>query len=213
MARPFVRLFALCSWISVCGCVDRPTRIQAPSWNPSGFADEVMEKLDTNGDSQINAGELAAAPGLAFGAKSIDTNSDGMLSRDELIDRFQIYVDRRVGLTSKEIRFLYKGRPLAGAEVRLVPEFFLADLLEPARGTTNEGGSVIPEIANNELRTPVMQSGYYRVEITSPRVDLPPQFNTATTVGVEVAAAADDGSAYGPIIIQLDDKKKTGGKS
>ncbi len=77
MARPFVRLFALCWWIPVCGCVDKPSRVQAPSWDPSGFADAVMEKLDTNGDSQIAKGELAAAPGLEFGAKFIDTNSDG----------------------------------------------------------------------------------------------------------------------------------------
>jgi hypothetical protein len=211
MARPLFWLFALCCWIAVCGCVDRPSRVQAPSWDPSGFADEVIEKLDTSGDGQIDSTELAAAPGLAFGAKAIDTNSDGQLSRDELVERFQSYVKLRIGLTSKEIRFLYKGRPLAGAEVRLVPEFFLEDLLQPATGTTNEGGSVIPEIENNELRTPLMQSGYYRVEITSPHVTLPPQFNTATTVGVEVAAAADDGSTYGPIIIQLD--KISGGKS
>jgi hypothetical protein len=211
MAGRFVRLFVLYWWIPFCGCADQPSRIAALSWDPSGFADVAMEKLDTNGDGQVDDTELAVAPGLAFGAKSIDSNSDGQLSRDELVERFKTYVDRRVGLTSKEIRFLYKGRPLVGAEVRLVPEFFLEDLLEPAAGTTDEGGSVMPEIANNELRTPAMRPGYYRVEITSPRVDLPPQFNTATTVGVEIAGAADDGSTYGPIIIQLD--KKTGGKS
>jgi hypothetical protein len=94
--------------------------------------------------------------------------------------------------------------------VRLVPEFFLTDLLEPATGTTDEGGSVYPGIADNELRTPAMRSGYYRVEITSPHVTLPPQFNTATTVGVEIGDAAD-ASTYGPIIIQLD--KISGGKS
>src|SRR5919106_1598400 len=104
MARRFVRLFALCWWIPVCGCVDKPSRIQAPSWDPSGFADAVMEKLDTNGDSQIDQGELAAAPGLEFGAKFIDANSDGQLSHEELVKRFQFYVDRRIGLTSKSMQ-------------------------------------------------------------------------------------------------------------
>ncbi len=209
MARPLVRLFALCWWIPVCGCVDRPSRVQAPSWDPSGFAQQVMEKLDTNGDSQIDEGELAAAPGLDFGARFIDSNSDGQLSQEELVKRFQFYVDRRIGLTNKSMQFIYKGRPLAGAEVRLVPEFFLTDLLEAATGTTDNSGMVLPDIASNDLRTPLMRPGYYRVEIAK----LPAEFNSATTVGVELSPASDDASTYGPIVIRLDDKKKAGGKS
>ena len=211
MARPFVRLFALCWWIPVCGCVDKPSRVQAPSWDPSGFADAVMEKLDTNGDSQIAKAELAAAPGLEFGAKFIDSNSDGQLSHEELVKRFQFYVDRRIGLTNKSMQFIYQGRPVARAEVRLVPEFFLTDLLEPATGTTDDSGMVLPDIASNDLRTPLMRPGYYRVEITSAK--LPAEFKTGTTVGVELSPASDDASTYGPIIIRLDDKKKTGGRS
>jgi hypothetical protein len=208
MAGPFVRLFALCWWIPVCGCVDKPSRVQAPSWDPSGFADVVMEKLDTNGDSQIAKGELAAAPGLEFGAKYIDSNSDGQLSHDELVKRFQFYVDRRIGLTSKSMQFIYKGSPLARAEVRLVPEFFLTDLLELATGTTDDSGTVLPNIASNDLRTPLMRPGYYRVEIAK----LPAEFNTATTVGVELSPASDDASTYGPLVIRLDAKKNTGGR-
>jgi hypothetical protein len=54
-----------------------------------------------------------------------------------------------------------------------------------------------------------MRPGYYRVEIAK----LPPEFNTATTVGVELSPASDDASAYGPTIIRVDEKRKTGGKS
>jgi hypothetical protein len=168
-----------------------------------------MEKLDTNGDSQIDEAELAAAPGLEFGAKFIDSNSDGRLSHEELVARFQFYVDRRIGLTNKSMQFIYKGRPLARAEVRLVPEFFLTELLEPATGTTDESGSVLANIPSNDLRTPLMRPGYYRVEIAK----LPAEYNTATTVGVELSPASDDASTYGPIIIRLDDNKKKGGKS
>jgi hypothetical protein len=207
MAGRLVRLFALCWCIPVCGCVGRPSRIDAPSWDPSGFADEVMEKLDTNGNRQIDDGELAAAPGLEFGAKFIDSNSDGQLSHEELVKRFQFYVDRRIGLTNKSMQLIYKGRPLARAEVRLVPEFFLTELLEPATGTTDDSGTVLPNIPSNDLRTPLMRPGYYRVEVAK----LPAEFNAATTVGVELSPASDDASTYGPIVIRLDDKKKTGG--
>jgi len=202
MARPVVRLFAMCLLIPVCGCADRPSRVQAPSWDPSGFAEAVMEKLDTNGDGQIAKAELAAAPGLEFGARFIDSNSDGQLSNEELVARFQFYVDRRIGLTNKTMQVFYKGRPLARAEVRLVPEFFLTELLEPATGTTDDSGMVLPDIASNDLRTPLMRPGYYRVEIAK----LPAEFNAATKVGVELSPASDDASTYGPIVIRLDGK-------
>ena len=196
------------SCLLVVGCSDRPSRIRAPKWDPEGFASAVIEKLDTNGDGQIDESELAPAPGLAFGARFIDANSDGSLSRDELIQRFQFYVDRKIGLTTKELQIFYKGRPLSGAQVKLVPEFFLTDLLETAEGVTDQAGSVFPAIQNSELRTPVMRTGYYRMQVTSPTVELPPKFNTATTVGVEVSPASDDMSTYGPIKIRFNEKSR-----
>jgi hypothetical protein len=186
------------------GCSGLPPRVDAPDWDPDGFADAVMEKLDASGDGQIDAAELAAAPGLAFGAKHIDTDGDGQLSRDELVARFEFYVQRRIGLTTKEIQILYKNRPLRNAQVKLVPEFFLADLLEVAQGVTDASGSVLPEIGSNELRTPTMRTGYYRMEITSPDEDLPPEYNTATTLGVEISPAPDDAATYGPIVLRID---------
>ncbi|MEO2049489.1 MAG: EF-hand domain-containing protein [Pirellulales bacterium] len=204
-----VQLIGLVAGLSfVVGCSDLPGRVAAPKWDPGGFAEAVMEKLDSSGDGQIDQDELAPAPGLAFGAKFIDTNSDGLLSLDELVARFEFYVERRIGLTTKELHILFKGRPLAGVNVKLIPEFFLTELLETAEGVTDQAGSVFPEIENNELRTPTMRTGYYRIEITSPSVELPPGFSTAATLGVEVSPASDDMSTYGPIVLRLDAEKK-----
>jgi hypothetical protein len=162
-----------------------------------------LEKLDTNADAVIDNEELLEAPGLASGARRIDKDGNGKLSRDELEARFTLYRDRHLGLVSQEFRVTHNGRPLVGAAVRLVPEFFLTDSIEPATGTTIIQGLLQPTIPDQPLA--LMRVGYYRVEVTSPNVELPAKFNTATTLGVEVSPLAGDRSASDTIEIQLRD--------
>jgi hypothetical protein len=183
---------------------NKPEPVSIPEWDPEGFAAAILEKLDKNGDGAIDKSEVAAAPGLQAGARLIDQDGDGRLTHDELVARFARYRDRRLGLTSKELRVSYNGRPLAGAEVRLVPEFFLADMLETATGTTVAQGIVHPSIPDQQMA--LVRVGYFRVEVTSPKVKLPAKFNTATTVGVEVSPFADEAAASDVIEIQLRDR-------
>jgi hypothetical protein len=161
--------------------------------------------LDQNGDSAIDRSELAEAPGLAYGAKFIDKNSDRKLSPEELEARFAMYRDRQLGLTSKDFRVTYNGRPLVGAEVRFVPEFFLTDVIEPATGTTIADGIVRPSIAGQRMA--LMRAGYYRVEVNSSKVNLPPSFNESTTIGVEVSPFAGEPADVGTIELRLRDPK------
>jgi hypothetical protein len=186
------------------GCSSKPGRVTIPKWNPSGFANAILEQLDDNRDSLIDDNELTKAPGLAYGSRFIDKNKDRKLSREELEARFTMYRDRQLGLTTKEFRVTYNSRPLVGAEVRFVPEFFLADVIEPASGTAIVQGTVYPSIRDQQ--TPLMRVGYYRVEVTSPNVTLPQKFNTATTVGVEVSPFPGEPADTGTIEIQLRDK-------
>jgi EF hand len=196
---------ASCCWvISLVGCSNKPAGVSIPDWDPPAFAGAVIERLDKNGDSLVDKGELPEAPGLAFGARFIDTNSDGKLSSEELESRFAKYRERKLGLTSQQFRVTYNGRPLVGATVRLVPEFFLSETIEPAEGTTVGQGMLNPSIAGQ--KTPLMRVGYYRVEVTSPNVTLPAKFNSATTVGVEVSPFPSEPADSGMIEIQLLDK-------
>jgi hypothetical protein len=188
------------------GCSrNKPTGVDIPDWNPAGLASTILEKLDKNGDSFVDKGELAEAPGLSSGTRFIDKDGDGQLGREELEARFAMYRDRRVGQKAQELRITHNGRPLVGAEVRLVPEFFLDGIIEPATGTTIFEGMVRPTIADQQAA--LMNPGYYRVEVTSPSVALPAKFNTATIVGVEVSPFADEPASAGKIEIQLRDKK------
>jgi hypothetical protein len=163
-----------------------------------------LEKLDKNGNATVDQPELAEAPGLAFGARFIDANKDGKLDREELEARFARYRDSRVGLTPKELRIDYNGQPLVGAEVRVVPEFFLTGVIEPAAGTSTADGVVRPSIADQ--RTPLLRLGYYRLEVTSSKTKLPAKFNSATTLGVEISPFANEPAASGVIEIRLRDK-------
>jgi hypothetical protein len=192
--------------VLLAGCgSQRPARVPIPDWDPPGFADAILPKLDTNGDGLIDQRELNTAPGLAAGARRIDSDRDGKLSRDELAARFAKYRDRQLGLTSKEFRVTHNGRPLVGAEVRLVPEFFLNDVIEPATGTTIGQGIVRPSVAGQPMA--LLAPGYYRVEVTSPSGKLAPMFNSATNLGVEVSPFSDEAAASDTAEIQLHDRK------
>lgn len=85
--------------------------------------------------------------------------------------------------------FSFKGRPLADAKVRLVPEPFLADLLGVAEGVTNSNGTAALKIASR-TRTGA-PFGYYRLEVTSDKVKIPAKYNTETTLGVELSPTID----------------------
>ena len=106
------------------GAAERTERITAPAWDPDDFADAILAKLDKNTDGAVDKPELAAAPGLAWGAKYIDTDKNGALSRDELVQRFAMYVKMRLGLTTKQFQVSYKGRPVTGAKSRSSPSSF-----------------------------------------------------------------------------------------
>jgi hypothetical protein len=185
-------------------CSQGPAAVSIPKWNPEGFATAVLGRLDKSGDGKVDQRELVEAPGLAFGARIIDKNGDGALDRDELTERFAKYRASRVGLMPKDVRITYNGQPLAGAEVRFVPEFFLRDLIEPATGMTRGDGVVRPSIP--EQRTPLVRVGYYRVEVTSPNRQLPAKFNAQTTVGVEFSPFENEPGAGGTIELPLRDK-------
>lgn len=185
------------------GCGQSPSRVSAPSWDPDDFADAILAKLDGNGDGLVETSELAGAPGLAWGAKYIDSNNDGKLSREELVARFETYSKLRLGLTTKTLQLFHNGRPLVGAKVRLEPEFFLEGLVEPATAETEIDGSFFPQSDGVDLSG--VRVGYYRVVVDSPNAKIPSKFSSAdtTTAGVEISPISDDPSSYGTIKINL----------
>jgi hypothetical protein len=187
----------------IAGCGQATNRVEVPDWDPDGFADAALEKLDASGDGSLDKAELAKAPGLAWGAKYIDADKNGAVSREELVARFALYEKMRLGLTSKQIRVSLKQTPLVGAKVKLAPEFFLEGVLKPAAGEVGPDGIVDPQTEG--FPYPGITPGYYRVVVESPRVKISPQYGSVETtpLGVEVSPVSDDPASYGTIQLSL----------
>lgn len=174
------------------GCSGGPARVAAPDWDPAGIAESIVADLDKNSDGAVDAEELKEAPGLAAGARFVDADNDGKLTAEEIETRFDKYVALKIGLRGKTFRITYKGRPVANAEVRFIPEDFLMGTIEPATGTTDDNGVVSP-IAEGKDRG--MRVGYYRVQIVSGGATIPDAYRTeASPLGADVSLSEDAAS-------------------
>ena len=175
------------------GCSRGPTAIRVPPIQPEAAAEGALLLYDKNGDGLLSADELASCPALVDALKNhIDKNNDQRLSKEELTERFAMWAHGGVGLSYLICRVTVGGRPLAGAQVKLVPESFFGDVIQPAEGTTGSSGSARLAIDKSNLPSDLqsfrgVQQGLYRVEITHQSVNIPAKYNTDTTLGVEVS--------------------------
>jgi hypothetical protein len=175
------------------GCSRGPTAIKVPPIKPEAAAEGALALYDKNGDGVLGADELASCPALVDALKNhIDTNNDQRLSKEELTERFAMWAHGGVGISYLVCRVTVAGRPLAGAQVKLVPESFFDGVVQPAEGTTGSSGSARLAIDKSNLPSDLqnfrgVQQGMYRVEITHENMEIPAKYNTGTTLGVEVS--------------------------
>ena len=185
----------------------------APKVTPAEIAPDAGEKavkeFDTNNDGKLDYNELAKAPGLRDGLAKIKKLAvfrgppptpkqlqSATITAEEINARIQewkaqgvvrVRVPCRVYRVSKASRFAQQ--PIVGAEVKFVPESFLGNGLATVSGTTDAKGmvSLSQPGGGKEDEAQGMSPGFYRVEITKGK-EIPAQYNTATTLGAEVAA-------------------------
>lgn len=184
---PMVVLLSLMS-----GCSGGPKRVPMAKFAPDTIATRAVESLDKDGDAKLNRDELSGSPGLLASVSIFDSDGDGQISRAELADGLQQWRDEKTGLVSLHCEVTWKGRPLQGATVRMIPEPFFEGAIAPASGETDAAGQAqmscdsehLPE-ALKSLRA--VQPGIYRVEVTHPQIDLPAKYNTNTQLGRSVS--------------------------
>jgi hypothetical protein len=189
--------------VALGGCSGAATPVSMPDWNPSGVADRAMELFDADGDGFIAGDELTKSPGILAGLDVIDTDDDQKVSAAEIVARFELYENQKLGLRDRKFRVTYNGRPLGDANIKLVPEPFLEGVIEPATGVTGPDGNLQPSAGVDGLRG--MRPGYYRIEVTSDKVKLPAKYNTETVLGAEVSPGHDDPSPFAPKPVILTD--------
>ena len=173
----------------ICGCDTGPSRIPAPGWKPEEQASRALELLDKNQNGVIDADELVHAPGLASALWHLDKDGDKGISRSELETRLKLYKDLGVGLMSLPLKVTLNGRPLPNATVRLLPEQWLSDVIEPASGKTDRSGTAY--LATETEDVPGVRVGYYRVEVESTHLNNEKAAKSIASLGVEASPVTD----------------------
>jgi hypothetical protein len=186
--------------VIVAGCWSgKPSRVHPPAIDASAAGAKAIEMYDTNHDGKISGAELEKCPAFlkAPVLARFDASGKGAVTAEAIADRIKKWQESRVGLTSITCTIKRNGQPLAGAEVRLVPEKFLGDQIRPAKGTSDDNG-VVPLTVYKDDGTPNsppgVALGLYRVVVTKPGMEIPKKYSSeeATVLGTEVAHDVDE---------------------
>lgn len=180
---------------TVClACSKAPTAVEVPAIDSEAVASEVMTLFDKDGDGFLKEDELSGCASLRDALKKprVDKDRDQRLSREEFVSRLDGWTNGGVGVSYLACSVTRQGQPLSGAAIKFIPESFLAEFIQPAEGVTDASGSAMMGIDKSNLPEALrnlrgVQQGLYRVEITHPSVQLPAQFNSETTIGLEVS--------------------------
>lgn len=178
--------------VLILGCSRGPTAVKVPPIKPAAAAEAAVLQYDKNGDGLLETSELSSSPALLDAMKHVDKNHDMHLSKEELAERFAMWVNGGVGASFLACRVTQGGRPLQGAHIRLVPEDFFDGAIQPAEGTTGKSGVALLSMDKSNLPADLqnlraVQQGLYRVEITHQSVQIPAKYNTKSTLGLEVS--------------------------
>lgn len=182
---PTVLVFLLC--FVGCSGDDGPT-FPKVKVDPGAVAANVVAEFDKNGDGEVSASELKKSKGLMMLTKGesqllqeyrLDSDGSGSVSEEEFEKKFsECFADLRQGYSC---HINYRGEPLEGATVTLVPEPFMGDDIPEASGETDKDGNCSVATADGlEGAVP----GIYKIEITHPDVKIAAKYNTKSKEGV-----------------------------
>lgn len=168
-----------------------PARVRPPSIDAGAAGRVAMEQYDANKDGVVKGEELDNAPSLKAALKQLDKNSDGGVDAAEVTARVRQWQDSKVGKMAVSCIVTFNKKPLAGAKVTFEPEKFLGANLKPCEGVTDASGAVALTDGGD---LPGCPPGLYLVRISKQEGDkelIPAKYNTATTLGKEIALDAE----------------------
>jgi hypothetical protein len=191
MNHSHVLILPAIALLFLAGCGKSEEAVPPVQIAPGAAGAAAVEQLDKDGDAKLSRDEIQQAPSIAASIKYIDANNDGQVVADEISARIEKWKETQIGLMSLNCQVQLDGKPLADAKVLLEPEQFLIDDLLHAEGRTNASGVAVLRMIDADGKphsSPGMvRPGYYKVRITHDRHRLPARYNSATTLGVEVA--------------------------
>ncbi|MFZ1932565.1 MAG: hypothetical protein WCB27_11855 [Thermoguttaceae bacterium] len=164
----------------------------------------AIAEYDTNGDGRISGAELDNCPGVKAAINQIDPSGNGDVTSDKITARIKVWQDSKLGRMAVQRRVVHNGRPVPNAEVKFVPEKFLGPIVPTASGTTDKKGVAIMSYSRSGREPPGVVPGFYRIEITKRGANIPAEYNTKTTLGLEIAVDADWIKKFGGKPIEFD---------
>lgn len=193
-AVPMNPLIGIACFILAAGC--SRVAVKAPSFDPAEASQAALAELDANHDGVLDATELANCPSLLTAQAAIDEDGDGRITKAELVARLKSYRGLVGALKMFACRVLLNDQPLANASITLEPEKFLGPTFTPADGTTTSQGDAVVSATDVKAKGfSGVYCGLYRVRISakdpSGKERVPDKYNTATTLGLEVAAGTE----------------------
>ena len=159
-----------------------------PKIDPLAAGKAAIAEYDSDGDGTISGHELDACPALKAAGKHY-ADAAGNITADSIAEAIAQWQANRIAITIMGVVVTMDGKPLDGATVTAVPEKFLGPEVQPASGVTDARGGCALRV-QGQLG---MQYGLYRVRISKlvgAKESLPPRYNTATQLGLEVAPIA-----------------------
>ncbi len=165
--------------------------IPAPQIDAAAAGAKAIAQFDVNRDGKLSGDELYLCPGLNAAIEKLDPKDKREITAEKITERIKTWQKSKIGRMALTCTVLRNGKPLAGAEVRFVPENFLGEAYQVATGTTDNNGMAqisIPTTGPDD--PPGVPCGFYNVEIAKPGEYIPTKYNANTILGQEIALDA-----------------------
>lgn len=172
--------------MALAGCEAAPSRVEQDRPDPRASS-LALELFDADKSGALEAEELKQLPGLGSSVDALDADKNAALSSAEIQTRLNQWVASKSGRITVSIIVTRDGKPAPGLDVKLIPEAFLKGTIVPAVGTTDERGIALPTQPESDDKPRGVGPGFYRVEVSGGTPPVAAKFNTATTLGLEVA--------------------------
>jgi hypothetical protein len=164
-----------------------PKRIYPPKIDAEAAGKKAIEMFDADKDGKISGEELWKCPGLKAAMSMVDPQGTGEVTAEMITARIKAWQASRLGRMSLRCMVTHRGEPLAGAEVKFVPEKFLGKNMKTAGGVTDPNGVAMLSIPLDDGGPPGVPPGFYRVEINKQGTKISAKYNKDTIFGQEVA--------------------------
>jgi hypothetical protein len=174
-----------CALLSA-GCGDkRPPPLSRPPIDAHA-GQKALEQCGVTAKGYFDKDRLATYPGLKMALADVRRDAHGRLTAEGIDARVQAWKDLGIARLVLPCKIMHGNAPLVGAVVTLVPASFLGPEMKTGSGTTGAGGMAMISVAG--LDPPGMPPGFYTIQVTKPGESIPARYNTATTLGAEVAS-------------------------